>query len=51
MGLLVVDSVSKNFKELEVLKQLSFEVEEGSVFGFIGRNGSGKTTTMKTIVG
>ncbi|MCL2756908.1 MAG: ABC transporter ATP-binding protein [Coriobacteriia bacterium] len=51
MGLLVVDSLSKRFKDLQVLDQLSFEVEEGSVFGFIGKNGSGKTTTMKIITG
>ncbi|MCL1796926.1 MAG: ABC transporter ATP-binding protein [Eggerthellaceae bacterium] len=51
MGLLTIDSVSKSFGKLEVLNNLSFAVEEGSVFGFIGRNGSGKTTTMKIIVG
>ena len=51
MGLLVIDSVSKKFGQLNVLDHLSFEVEEGSVFGFIGKNGSGKTTTMKIIVG
>jgi len=51
MGLLVVDSLSKRFKDLLVLDRLSFEVEEGSVFGFIGKNGSGKTTTMKIVTG
>jgi len=51
MGLLTIDSISKSFGQLKVLDQLSFEVEEGSVFGFIGKNGSGKTTTMRIIVG
>ncbi|MDR2716345.1 MAG: ABC transporter ATP-binding protein [Coriobacteriaceae bacterium] len=51
MGLLAIDSLSKSFGKLPVLDGLSFGVEEGSVFGFIGRNGSGKTTTMKIIVG
>ena len=51
MGLLVIDSLSKSFGQLTVLDKLSFEVEEGSVFGFIGKNGSGKTTTMRIIVG
>jgi len=51
MGILTIDSVSKSFGQLKVLDQLSFEVEEGSVFGFIGKNGSGKTTTMRIIVG
>jgi ABC-2 type transport system ATP-binding protein len=48
---LTIESVSKRFGDLPVLKDLSFEVEEGSIFGFIGKNGSGKTTTMKIIVG
>jgi ABC-2 type transport system ATP-binding protein len=43
--------VSKSFGDLSVLKDLSFEVNEGSIFGFIGKNGSGKTTTMKIVVG
>ncbi|MDR3037540.1 MAG: ABC transporter ATP-binding protein [Coriobacteriales bacterium] len=51
MALLTIDSVSKRFGQLRVLNGLSFEVEEGTIFGFIGRNGSGKTTTMKMIVG
>jgi ABC-2 type transport system ATP-binding protein len=48
---LTIESVSKSFGDLSVLKNLSFEVSEGSIFGFIGKNGSGKTTTMKIIVG
>jgi ABC-2 type transport system ATP-binding protein len=48
---LTIESVSKRFGDLPVLKDLSFEVDEGSIFGFIGKNGSGKTTTMKIIVG
>jgi ABC-2 type transport system ATP-binding protein len=48
---LTIESVSKSFGDLSVLRNLSFEVNEGSIFGFIGKNGSGKTTTMKIIVG
>ncbi|MDR0514840.1 MAG: ABC transporter ATP-binding protein [Coriobacteriaceae bacterium] len=51
MALLQIEGVSKHFGQLTVLDRLSFEVEEGSVFGFIGTNGSGKTTTMKIVVG
>jgi ABC-2 type transport system ATP-binding protein len=51
MALLTIDGLSKSFGTLRVLYGLSFEVEQGSVFGFIGKNGSGKTTTMKIIVG
>jgi ABC-2 type transport system ATP-binding protein len=34
---------------VEVLKGLSFEVEQGEIFGFLGPNGAGKTTTIKAI--
>lgn len=48
---LSVDNLKKRFGTKEVLKGVSFEVPEGSVFGFIGQNGAGKTTTMKTVLG
>ncbi|MCD4669420.1 MAG: ABC transporter ATP-binding protein [Actinomycetia bacterium] len=46
----VVD-LKKNYSSFEALKSISFEVREGSVFGFIGRNGAGKTTTMNILTG
>lgn len=46
-----VIGLKKNYGRLEALKSISFEVEEGSVFGFIGRNGAGKTTTMNILTG
>lgn len=46
----VVD-LKKNYGHVEALKSISFEVEKGSVFGFIGRNGAGKTTTMNILTG
>ncbi len=46
----VVD-LKKSYGKIEALKSISFEVEKGSVFGFIGRNGAGKTTTMNILTG
>lgn len=46
-----VVNLRKNYGRVEALKSISFEVEKGSVFGFIGRNGAGKTTTMNILTG
>jgi ABC-2 type transport system ATP-binding protein len=51
MQVLQLDHVSKDFGELQVLNDLSFSVDEGTIFGFVGKNGAGKTTTMKIILG
>ena len=51
MELLQIKKVSKRFGKKQVLKDLSFSVPEHSIFGFIGKNGSGKTTTMKMMLG
>jgi ABC-2 type transport system ATP-binding protein len=49
MGL-VVEHINKSFAQLHVIKDLSMEVKEGSIFGFLGANGAGKTTTMRMIL-
>ncbi len=49
MGL-TVEHVDKSFGQLHVIKDLSMEVKEGSIFGFLGANGAGKTTTMRMIL-
>ncbi len=49
MGL-VVEHVNKSFAQFHVIKDLSMEVREGSIFGFLGANGAGKTTTMRMIL-
>jgi len=51
MDILELNKVSKSFGELNVIQELSFSVPGNTVFGFIGKNGSGKTTTMKMILG
>jgi ABC-2 type transport system ATP-binding protein len=51
MDILTLSHVAKNFGELAVIKDLSFSVGEKSVFGLIGKNGAGKTSTMKMVLG
>lgn len=43
--------VRKSFGEEEVLRELSWEMERGNVYGIVGNNGSGKTVLMKCICG
>ncbi len=42
---------SKQFKTVQALKNVSFEVEEGDIVGYIGPNGAGKSTTIKIMSG
>ncbi|MGM0125191.1 ABC-2 type transport system ATP-binding protein [Enterococcus sp. AZ194] len=51
MFALEIQGVKKSFKQQEVLKGVNLQVQEGSIYGFVGENGAGKTTTMKMIVG
>ena len=49
MGL-VVEHINKSFAQFQAIKDLSMEVKEGTIFGFLGANGAGKTTTMRMIL-
>jgi len=51
MKAIEIKDLKKDFGKNEVLNGISFEVEEGEVFGFLGPNGAGKTTTMRIILG
>ena len=51
MEVLRISNLHKRFGEKEVLKGLNLVVPEHSIFGFIGKNGAGKTTAMKTVLG
>ncbi len=50
-NLLEIDNVSKSFGKKVVLKDVTFNVPAGSIVGFIGDNGAGKSTTIKTVLG
>lgn len=46
-----VEHLTKKYGEVLALDDLSFEIEEGQVYGFLGPNGAGKTTTMNIMTG
>ena len=47
--ILTVKNLSKSFGELEVLKDINMEIEEGEVISVIGPSGSGKSTFLRCI--
>ncbi len=49
MNLLEVSGLSKYFGGLKAVNQVSFSIQKGEIFGLIGPNGSGKTTTFNLI--
>ena len=49
--LLEIDGLVRRFGDRVALDHLSFAVEPGRMFGFLGPNGSGKTTTMRIVLG
>jgi branched-chain amino acid transport system ATP-binding protein len=51
MTLLEVANVSKSFRGLRAVDDVSFTVEEGSILGIIGPNGAGKTTLFNCVAG
>jgi ABC-2 type transport system ATP-binding protein len=45
------DRLTKSYGQSRGIVDVSFEIQEGEVFGFLGPNGAGKTTTMRTLMG
>ncbi len=50
MSILSVQNLSKNYGPIQALRNVSFDVPKGSVFGILGPNGSGKTTLLGLIM-
>ncbi len=48
---LSINHLQKKFGKFEALKDITFDVQKGEVFGFIGPNGAGKSTTIRTLLG
>ena len=48
-AIISVQDLSKKYGEFEAVKQISFDVYEGEIFGLLGPNGAGKSTTLEII--
>lgn len=46
-----VKNLSKRFGNVQALRDVSFSVEAGEIFGYLGPNGAGKTTTLRIVLG
>ena len=49
-NIIEVHNLSKSFKGKKIIEDISFNVKKGDIFGFLGPNGSGKTTTIRMLV-
>ena len=45
----LVEHVQKSYGKIEAVKDVSFQVEAGVIFGLLGPNGAGKTTTLRCL--
>lgn len=50
MSAIVLEDVTKTFRQFVAVDRLNLQVPRGSIYGFIGPNGSGKTTTLRMIM-
>ena len=46
-----VENLSKFYGDVEAVKSINFELNDGEIVGFLGANGAGKSTTLKVITG
>lgn len=51
MKALAVDSLTKRYGSVRAVEDVTFHIERGEVFGYLGPNGSGKTTTIRCLMG
>lgn len=51
MSILKIENLKKTYKDTQAVKNVSFNVEKGDIYGVLGPNGAGKSTTINSIVG
>src|SRR5438105_1938918 len=49
--ILIVENLTKKFKDFTAVDNISFSIGEGEIVGFLGPNGAGKTTTIQMLLG
>jgi len=49
-AIIYVSNLTKDFKDVKAVDDLSFSVKEGEVYGFLGQNGAGKSTTIRMLL-
>lgn len=49
-AIIKVDHLSKFFRDIRAVEDISFTVEEGDIYGFLGQNGAGKSTTIRMLL-
>ncbi len=49
--MLELDGLTKSYGDRDALREVTFEVRPGEIFGFVGSNGAGKTTAMRIVLG
>ena len=49
--IITTENLTKRFGDFTAVDRLSIEVERGSIFAFLGANGSGKSTTIRMLIG
>lgn len=50
-NVIIAENLTKKFGDFTAVDHISFEVERGEIFGFLGANGAGKTTAMRMLCG
>ncbi|HAK07035.1 MAG TPA: ABC transporter ATP-binding protein [Spartobacteria bacterium] len=48
---IMLDRLSKNYGQVQAVREVSLSIEPGAIFGFLGANGAGKTTTIRILCG
>ena len=46
-----INNLCKTYKDTKAVAHVNMTIKKGDIYGFIGRNGAGKSTTLKMIVG